>query len=271
MYFHRLFRLYTKLRITHRNIYSIRYIFIWIIIFLFLGVYILITSYIYNPINIISRVSYISGSLDTIYDTRRYTDLNRYLSGVSSISVRYTIWEYPSILRTIQSTYPYIQDIHYEWFSSNTVKLSLSFVSPNLIIRNSTNYRWIYDTPIWKKSVRLLSSAWSIKTTPIISLPRYTDSYTWIDSLVPYLPHDTILYTLSKLSKANTYLYIPVGNTISFVYDGVIIYLSIKNKNLTDIDERIDTIRMLRTKLPYRSTIYSLDIWHSSHPIITYK
>jgi hypothetical protein len=271
MYLRRLIRMYTTGRTSHRRIYKTRYIFMILIGILMIWVYILVTSYIYHPANRIIRITYTSGSLDTIYDTTRYTDLNRQLSGMSHLWIRYNTWPYTQLRRRIQASYPYISDIRYQSFSSNTVRLSLVFTPPSLLVRTRTRIRWIYPTSQGNRMIQLLPSNAYIRTTPTIALPVYADSYTGIDSLLTYLPHDTIIYTLSQLAKTHRYTYIPVSDTLGFVYDGVVIYISIKNKNLSDIDARLETLRALRPKIPNRSRLYAIDIWHSPHPILTYK
>ena len=231
---------------------------IWIVFGIFVLVYgsfLLLKNTIFNTKYVITQVNYDSGNLTQYDDPYMYKAISAQIKQENYTIVRF---QKNTILASLQMSYPFIKDMVIEFTTANTVKVSLIFQEPELIIRNQTLKFGVFRGhifPIYSGD----SLGKNIKT--IIDLPEYLSGYGAMTGFFFRQPASDLIQQVELIYQWFPSLhhieYLPGGERTIVYIDGKKIYIN----NLADVAQQIRKYELLKRYYTDFASVKEMDLW----------
>lgn len=192
------------------------------------------------PEYIIQKIQYDSWSIQQFDDPYLYKAISKYLKGENYHVARRSKW---FILDSVQASFPIVSDITIDYVARNTVYVTITFFSPEMVIKNQSVLFGVYKN----YTFRIYSGNTIGSGQEMLYLPQYAAGLTIIDGLFykqtakELQQQMTLIYTAFPKSKFVAYL--PgAERTVIMTSDSKKIFIN----NLIDIPQQIKNFELLR-------------------------
>lgn len=239
----------------------------YVIIFFLLIIVTLITVFVLqktlrHPDRYIRSIIYTESSRSFVADPEFYDYLTSQLYNKNIYNVRY-VSSY-SLVEDIRNIYPFLQDISIVSFLQWQAVIDVSFVSPELLIANSSQRWWVYDNYLHPIMTGDLLGTWSYT----LYLGSYLNDVTdleWlffvVDSSVLVPSIYAIQESIPDLSRIE---YLAGGNKLVVTHGNRVLYFNL----LGDISHQLFTYDQLWSYYTGTTNVRTFDLWSLEHTII---
>jgi len=230
---------------------------IWIIFGIFVLIYwsvLLLKNTLFNQQYTITKVLY------SVNDIKTYGDPSMYQAITSQIKKEnYNIVRFNknTILAWLQTSYPFIKDMLISFVTTNTVKVSLFFQTPDLIIRNYDVKYGVFLGHIFP------ISSWDALGTGvhILDMPGYLSGYVAMTGFFFRQAYTGLVEQVALMYQWFPWLhhieYLPGGERSIVFINGKQVYIN----NLADIPTQIKNYELLKKYYTNFNQLTEIDLW----------
>lgn len=231
---------------------------IWIVFWVFVVVYgsfLLLKNTLFDTQYVITQVTYDSGNLAQYNDPHMYKSISAWIKQENYTIVRF---QKNTILASLQDRYPFIKDMVITFTTANTVKVSLIFQDPEMIIKNRDlkfgvfrgHIFPIYSGDSLGKNVKI-----------VVYLPWYLSGYTSMTWFFFRQSAARIIQQMELIYQWFTGLhhieYLPGGERSIVFIEGKQVYIN----NLADVAQQIRKYELLKRYYTNFASLREIDLW----------
>lgn len=210
---------------------------ILLFIVVWLSVFLLLRQTILHPTQYVSSVLYATGSIQEYADDTLYEEMTLAVYDRTILSLR--LGWLDAIVDRLQVDHPIVQDIQIQSFSMGQIVLQPLFVSPDFVIEQGSNRRWVYGDI----SILFASGDKVDDVAPAMKLAPYVPPLDSLDGIFVQVQADELLRAFNDIRQFFSWFsyieYLPGAAKIAVVFgqadDLHIVYI-----NLVDsLDEQL--------------------------------
>lgn len=231
--------------------------FIWtvfIVFFLIYGCIFLFKRTLFVPEYVIQKVQYDSWSLQQFDDPFLYKAISKYLKGENYHVARWSKW---FILDGVKASFPIVSDLTIEYVSSNTVRVVVTFLPPDMVIKNQGVLFGVYKNYTFR--IYSGNTIWSGQE--MLYLPMYAS---WLTTIAWLFYKQTAKELQEQMTtiyaafpKAKFVAYLPgAERTVIMTADSKKLFLN----NLIDIPQQIKSFELLRKYYAEYAKLTEIDL-----------
>lgn len=230
---------------------------IWTILIVFIllyGALFLVKHTLFVSAYRITKIDYDSWSIQQYDDPYLYRDVSLQLRGENYYVLG---WNRKSILKTIQTKFPIVQDITIDYTVPNTVHVLLAFFEPDMVIKNQQLKFGVYNNYTFPIASGNTIGQWK----SVLYLPLYASWLTTIDWLFYRQSAKQLQEQMDIINaafpNATLIAYLPGGEkTVVVLPDKRRIFIN----TMTDISQQIKNFEILKKYYTDFATLKEIDL-----------